>query len=135
MDRILLRTLPFDLAWRDEEKMKKMGQNKWSPSCFLFHLQRTCSVFKERRGEESICFDKITKMPLVSSSFIYPIFSTLRKSFPAPIDTKFEPNIKQYVWRFLTKFQPDPTVGLRYIIDIVKLDNLCLLHKKLNFMH
>ena len=62
-------------------------------------------------------------MPLVSSSFIYPIFSTLRKSFPTPIDTKFEPNIKQYVWRFLTKFQLDPTVGLRYIIDIVKLDN------------
>jgi len=66
-------------------------------------------------------------MPLVSSSLIYPIFSTLLKLFQTLIDTKFEPNIKQYVWGSLIKFQPDPTVGLRYIIDTVKLDNQCLL--------
>jgi len=66
-------------------------------------------------------------MPLVSSSSIYPIFSTLVNLFQTPIDTKFEPNIKKYVWRFFIQFQPDPTVGLRYIINTVKLDNQCLL--------
>jgi len=105
-----------------------MGQNKWSPS--FFSICRGRALFL-KRGEESICFDKITKMPLlmplVSSSLIYPIFSTLLKLFQTLIDTKFEPNIKQYVWGSLIKFQPDPTVGLRYIIDTVKLDNQCLL--------
>jgi hypothetical protein len=98
-------------------------------SLLFFLLQRMCSVFKG--GEETICFDKITKMPwlmlLVSSSSIYSMFSTLVKPFQATIDMKFVPHMKQYVWRFLIKFQPNPTVGLRYIIDTVKLDNQCLL--------
>jgi len=105
-----------------------MGQNKWSPSCFSICRGRALFL---KRGEESICFDKITKMPLlmplVSSSLIYPIFSTLVKPSQTLIDMKFEPNIKTYVWRFLIKLQPDPTVILRYIIDTVKLDNQCIL--------
>jgi hypothetical protein len=75
--------------------MKKMGQNKWSPSCFSICRGRALFL---KRGEESICFDKITKMPLlmplVSSSLIYPIFSALVNPSQTPIDTKFEPNIK-----------------------------------------
>ena len=55
------------------------------------------------------------------------MFSTLVKPFQTTIDMKFVPYMKQYVWRFLIKFQPNPTVGLRYIIDTVKLDNQCLL--------
>jgi hypothetical protein len=75
--------------------MKKIGQNKWSPSCFSICRGRALFL---KRGEESICFDKITKMPLlmplVSSSSIYPIFSALVNPSQTPIDTKFEPNIK-----------------------------------------
>ena len=80
--------------WRENEE----NETKQMVSLLFFHLQRTCSIFKERRVEESICYDKITKipllMPLVSSSSIYPIFSALVNPSQTPIDTKFEPNIK-----------------------------------------
>ena len=72
LDIILPRTLSFDLAWRNGEEMKKMGE-KWSPSCFLLLQKRTWAVFKE--GEGNIALYKITKIPLlmrlVSSSSIY----------------------------------------------------------------
>jgi hypothetical protein len=75
--------------------MKKMGQKKWSPSCFSICRGRALFL---KTGEERICFDKITKMPLlmplVSSSSIYPIFSALVNPSQTPINTKFEPNIK-----------------------------------------
>jgi len=93
LDIILPRTLSFDLAWRNGEEMKKMGE-KWSPSCFL-PLQRTWAVFKG--GEGNIVLYKITKwpllMPLVSCSHkafpIYPILSTLVKPSQSLIDMKF----------------------------------------------
>jgi len=61
-------------------------------------------------------------MACVWSSLIYPISSTFVKFFQTLIAMKFQHKIKQYVWRLLIKFQPDPTVRLRYIIDTVKLD-------------
>jgi hypothetical protein len=89
LDIILPRTLLFYLTWRNGEEMKKM-EEKWSPSYFLL-LQRTWAVFKG--GEGDFVLYKITKMlllmPLVSSSSIYPIWSTLIKPFPNPIDMKF----------------------------------------------
>ena len=64
-------------------------REKWSPSCFLL-LKRTWVVFKG--GEGNTILYKITKMPLlmplVSSSSIYPIMSTLIKPFQTPIDMK-----------------------------------------------
>ena len=80
LDIILPRTLHFDLAWRNGEEMKKMGE-KWSLSCFLLLQMRTWDVFKG--GEGDIVLYKITKMPLlmplVLSSSIYSILSTLVK--------------------------------------------------------
>jgi hypothetical protein len=68
--------------------MKKMGE-KWSPSYFVVLQRRTWDVF---RGEGSIVLYKITKMPLlmplVSSSSIYSILSTLVKPSQTPIDMK-----------------------------------------------
>jgi len=65
-----------------------MGE-KWSPSYFVVLQRRTWDVF---RGEGSIVLYKITKMPLlmplVSSSSIYSILSTLVKPSQTPIDMK-----------------------------------------------
>jgi len=40
-----------------------------------------------------------------------------------PIDLEFLHNVGKHVRRFYVKFQPDPTVELRIIIVVVKLDN------------
>jgi len=66
------KNTPFDLASRNGEERKKIGE-KWSPSYFLLLQRRTWAVFK--KGEGNIALYKITKIPLlmrlVPSSSIY----------------------------------------------------------------
>ena len=54
-------------------------------------------------------------------SLIYLIVNTLIKPSQTLIDMIIYPVIKQYVWRFLKTFQLDLTIGLRDMIDTIKL--------------
>jgi len=60
-----------------------MGQNKWSPSCFSICRGRALFL---KRGEDSICFDKITKTALINAPcvifFNLPDFQYSRNAFP-----------------------------------------------------
>jgi len=73
-------------------------------------------------GKWSLPNKKFTSQKEVITTFVQPILTHIASPSRIAIHLKSYPNIDQYLWKLLVKFQLDPTVGFGVILNNVKLD-------------